>query len=73
MSYGVLQTRRFARQYKKLQNNIVVDVDQAVMVVANDPHIGERKKVTWPICTFISFVAMDSFICWAIRWTTRLN
>lgn len=44
MSYGVVQTRRFARQYKKLQDNIVVDVDQAVMTVANDPDIGERKK-----------------------------
>ncbi len=44
MSYRVLQTRRFARQYKKLHDNIVVDVDQAVMAVAKQPDIGERKK-----------------------------
>ncbi len=44
MSYEVLQTRRFARQYKKLHDNIAVDVDAAVMVVADKPYIGERKK-----------------------------
>ena len=44
MSYEVLQTRRFARQYKKLHDNIAVDVDTAVMVVAEKPTIGERKK-----------------------------
>ncbi len=32
--YGVVQTRRFARQYKKLQDNIAADVDQAVAGVA---------------------------------------
>ncbi|HLA36124.1 MAG TPA: type II toxin-antitoxin system RelE/ParE family toxin [Rhodocyclaceae bacterium] len=44
MSYDVVQTRRFARQYKKLQDNIVVDVDAAVETVAGKPTIGERKK-----------------------------
>ena len=44
MSYDVLQTRRFARQYKKLHDNIVADVDEAVMTVADNPEIGERKK-----------------------------
>jgi len=44
MSYEVLQTRRFARQYKKLHDNIAADVDAAVMVVADKPTIGERKK-----------------------------
>jgi len=44
MSYRVLQTRRFAKQYKKLHNNIVTDVDQAVITIANHPEIGERKK-----------------------------
>jgi mRNA-degrading endonuclease RelE of RelBE toxin-antitoxin system len=44
MSYAVLQTRRFARQYKKLHDNVVADVDQAVITVANNPDIGERKK-----------------------------
>jgi mRNA-degrading endonuclease RelE of RelBE toxin-antitoxin system len=44
MSYDVLQTRRFARQYRKLHDNIVADVDEAVMTVADNPEIGERKK-----------------------------
>jgi len=42
--YGVVQTRRFARQYKKLQDNIAADVDQAVAAVAAAPENGERKK-----------------------------
>ena len=44
MSYGVLQTRRFARQYKKLHDSITADVDTAVDVVAENPAIGDRKK-----------------------------
>jgi mRNA interferase RelE/StbE len=44
MSYGVRQTRRFARQYKKLHNNIAADVDTAVEEVAATPSIGEHKK-----------------------------
>lgn len=44
MTYSVQQTRRFARQYKKLHDNIVVDVDDAVEKIAADPAIGERKK-----------------------------
>ena len=44
MSYGVQQTRRFARQYKKLHDNIAADVDAAVAAVAENPAIGERKK-----------------------------
>lgn len=44
MSYEVLQTRRFARQYKKLHDNIVIDVDAAVEAVSAKPSIGERKK-----------------------------
>jgi len=44
MSYGVRQTRRFARQYKKLHDNIAADVDTAVEKVAADPNLGERKK-----------------------------
>ncbi len=44
MSYGVRQTRRFARQYKKLHDNIAVDVDTAVEEVTATPSIGERKK-----------------------------
>ena len=44
MSYAVLQTRRFARQYKKLHDNVVIDVDAAVDRVSDNPSIGERKK-----------------------------
>ena len=44
MSYSVEQTRRFARQYKKLHNNVAADVDSAVETVAENPTIGERKK-----------------------------
>lgn len=44
MSFDVRQTRRFARQYKKLHDNIAKDVDQAVVTVAETPDIGERKK-----------------------------
>jgi mRNA-degrading endonuclease RelE of RelBE toxin-antitoxin system len=44
MSYTVEQTRRFARQYKKLHDNVAADVDEAVVVVAGQPSIGERKK-----------------------------
>ncbi|SIP86392.1 ParE-like toxin of type II toxin-antitoxin system [Aromatoleum tolulyticum] len=43
-AYGVQQTRRFARQYKKLHDNVVVDVDSAVASIAENPAIGERKK-----------------------------
>lgn len=42
--YRVMQTRRFARSYKKLHQNIATDVDQAVDTVAQDPTVGERKK-----------------------------
>ena len=44
MSYAVKQTRRFARQYKKLHDNIATDVDAAVEAVAIEPGVGERKK-----------------------------
>ena len=44
MSYGLQQTRRFARAYKKLHDNVAADVDAATEVVAADPTVGERKK-----------------------------
>jgi mRNA-degrading endonuclease RelE of RelBE toxin-antitoxin system len=44
MSYALKQTRRFARAYKKLHDNVVSDVDDATAVVAADPSVGERKK-----------------------------
>ena len=44
MSYAVVQTRRFGRQYKKLHDNVAADVDQAVADVADNPLLGEQKK-----------------------------
>lgn len=44
MSYGLQQTRRFARAYKKLHDNVAADVNAAAEVVAADPSVGERKK-----------------------------
>ncbi len=44
MSFDVQQTRRFARQYKKLHNNITADVDAAVKEVVAQPSLGERKQ-----------------------------
>lgn len=44
MPYQVVQTRRFARVYKKLLPGLQASVDQAVDLVANDPNLGERKK-----------------------------
>jgi mRNA-degrading endonuclease RelE of RelBE toxin-antitoxin system len=44
VSWKVEQTRRFARTYKKLHDNIVSDVDGAVSAVADNPDIGEKKK-----------------------------
>lgn len=43
MSWTIVQTRRFARQYKKLHDNVAADVDAAVALVADNPEIGERK------------------------------
>lgn len=44
MAHSVIQTRRFARQYKKLNDNIAKDVDGAVAIVSKKPSIGEKKK-----------------------------
>jgi mRNA-degrading endonuclease RelE of RelBE toxin-antitoxin system len=44
VSYELRQTRRFARAYKKLHDNVAADVDEATEVVAADPTVGERKK-----------------------------
>ena len=44
MAYEILQTRRFARQYKKLNDNIASQVDEAVAEVVKKPTLGERKK-----------------------------
>ena len=44
MTYEVVQTRRFARAYKKLHDNRVAEVDAAVTDVMANPDVGERKK-----------------------------
>jgi len=44
MTYAVVQTKRFGRQYKKLNAHVVLDVDAAVAAVAETPDIIERKK-----------------------------
>jgi len=44
MAYDVSQTRRFLRQYKKLNYKTAKDVDDAVVQVANKPATGEKKK-----------------------------
>ena len=44
MSFSAVQTRRFARQYKKLHANVVVDVDAAIDGILEQPTQGERKK-----------------------------
>lgn len=44
MSYSLKQTRRFARAYKKLHDNVAADVDAATKVIADNPAVGERKK-----------------------------
>jgi mRNA-degrading endonuclease RelE of RelBE toxin-antitoxin system len=44
MAYELRQSRRFARQYKKLNDNVAADVDAAVDLIANQPNVGDRKK-----------------------------
>lgn len=44
MTWSALQTRRFARQYKKLHKNTAADVDLAVEDVTRNPELGARKK-----------------------------
>ncbi len=44
MNYSVQQTRRFARQYKKFHDNVIVDVDAAIETIAQTPLVGERNK-----------------------------
>ena len=43
MNWEVQQTRRFARIYKKLHDQLVDDVDAAVDQVVDNPDIGEKR------------------------------
>lgn len=42
--WQVLQTRRFSRVYKKLNDTIALEVDRAIAALAVDPDLGEKKK-----------------------------
>ena len=44
MQWKAKQTRRFARAYKKLNRQVVLDVNKAVEVICLDPNVGARKK-----------------------------
>lgn len=43
MTWNVVQTNRFARVYKRLNDATAAAVDSAVAKIAEDPKIGERK------------------------------
>ena len=43
MNWQVSQTRRFGRTYKKLHDNVVIEVDAAVEKIAVNPDVGERE------------------------------
>jgi hypothetical protein len=47
--WEVGQTRRFARIYKEIHDNQVAEVDAAFQAIAQNPDLGDQKKVTWPI------------------------
>ena len=44
MSWGLRQTKRFARTYKKLHGNMIVFVDSAIAEVSINPDLGDKKK-----------------------------
>lgn len=44
MSWTIRQTRRFSRTFKKLHDNVAIMVDAAVIEIAGNPDIGEKKK-----------------------------
>jgi mRNA-degrading endonuclease RelE of RelBE toxin-antitoxin system len=44
MAHEIIQTRRFARQYKKLNDNTAKDVDEAVIQVSKKPSLGDKKR-----------------------------
>jgi len=40
----IVQTNRFQKAYKKLNQNQLPEVNNAIKIVINNPEIGERKK-----------------------------
>ena len=71
MSYSLKQTRRFARAYKKLHDNVVADVDTAAEVIADNPAVGERKKGDLAELFVYNFAARTSSTCSAAQWTMK--
>ena len=59
MRWDVRQTRRFARTYKKLHDNVVREVDTAVEAVARDPGLGEQKKGDLAALWVYKFLCLD--------------
>jgi hypothetical protein len=45
----ILQTRRFQRVYKKLHQNQLAEVNDAIQAIIDNPEIGEQKKgdISW--------------------------
>jgi hypothetical protein len=41
--WDIKQTKRFARLYKKLHDNMVVDVDSEIEKIQQNPEIGDCK------------------------------
>ncbi len=44
MTWGVYQTNRFSRAYRRLHPNQYPEVDGAILRIRQDPSIGVRKK-----------------------------
>ena len=44
MSWELRQTKRFARAYKKLHDNMAGEVDSAITEVSINPDVGDTKK-----------------------------
>jgi mRNA-degrading endonuclease RelE of RelBE toxin-antitoxin system len=44
MSWELRQTKRFARAYKKLHDNMAGEVDSAITEVSINPDVGDKKK-----------------------------
>ena len=65
MAYAVIQMRRFARQYKKLNDKITKDVDEAVVKISGIPTLGEQKKVIYLSYGYLSLKVIISCTYWA--------
>lgn len=57
MSWDIVQTRRFSRQYKKLHDNVAESVDEAVEQISQNPFSGEQKKGDLSLLRVLKFRA----------------